>query len=72
MHTKIVDICLECGRPAKEHHIFEPVTLPARCQCDPHAWGDIANIPEPCDRFKAIPGENDVCTNCEHEKACHK
>ncbi len=47
----------------------EEKEIPSKCKCDISSWGCIANIKDICDNFQD-DGDN-VCINCEHDKACH-
>lgn len=67
------DYCLDCGRPAADHHAFVPAVAPEGCTCDPHDWGDPKNIPLICWSFVPFDDMNpDTCGNCEHDEGCHR
>jgi len=67
---KKVNVCIICGLPEEDHHVFTPVEIPEGCVCDIGTWGDLNDIPPICDKF--MGDKDDFCERCEHDKACHK
>lgn len=62
--------CKHCGLTEDKHHLFEPMTFPSGCVCDPMDWDHLADIPAPCERFDG--GGIKWCRRCEHDEACHR
>ena len=66
-------VCRICGLPEDEHCIFEPMTMPDGCVCDPGSW-DTETVTPICKKYKRPADdayENAYCLNCEHDKRCH-
>jgi len=70
---KHINICKICGLPEGEHHVFDPIVVPDGCVCDIRCWGSVNHIQPICNHYEPDPDPNfqDVCKNCEHDKACH-
>ncbi len=60
--------CLHCGRPAEDHHEFEPMPMPPGCQCDPGSWSPLT----PRVICASYRGDGlEYCWACEHDSECH-
>lgn len=68
-----INACIHCGRAEEDHHQFVAIAGPDGCVCNPKEWGDPANIPPVCKKYRHDKSiDEGLCADCEHEEACHK
>ncbi len=67
--VETLDVCKHCGESGEEHHVFEPLTRPVGCVCDPTGWRDPENIQPACAAF--VASKYGDCSACNHDVPCH-
>lgn len=66
--------CKHCNAPEGDHHAFELVTVPDRCNCTAEEWGPLDVYPPICNAF-TVKDPSDpkpwTCSTCGHLSDCH-